>query len=348
MQTATYTKIERGKYANDFDEPERVLWFYSRGYLDAQQSALFVMLSTMSLSLVLLALGLFQPQSEFNYSKPIVYLSVLVLVPIAMKMFRKEFYRLYPLVLVAYGYELISLLQFYLTIPPNTTVLYQFDKLFFSWMFGGELPSFFFYENHKPAWDIFFGLVYFSQTIIPIFLYLYYRITENETVPILFWGVCYIGITAVLLFTFFPTAAPWFVYNYGFDPANITKITPETATAGLWFTDQALGSNFFVSFYWSNTQAKFAAFPSLHVGIPASLYFYSRERNLSFKTFNKYYVLLMMFTIVYLNHHWVADGLAGLLIAYLATKLSSRQHKPMIEKKENQSNPLPSISKALN
>ncbi len=313
--------------------PERVLWFYRRGYLNSSQSARLVVANVWLFALVALILGAFQPPSYFNYAKPLVYIAAIAFTPIAMKLMREEFYRIYPLIIFGLMYEIISILQFYLSFTPNTSVLYQFDLFLFGWIFGGEPPSFYFYENHLPLLDIFFALIYFSQAFVPFIFFFYYRLADAEEIPVLLWSVAFIGVSAALFFIFFPTAAPWYIYNYGQDVSKVNSLSPEIATAGLWYADQALGSNFFVSFYWSNTQAKFAAFPSLHVGIVALLYFFAKEKNLTFQTTLRFYLGLMIVAVVYLNHHWVADALMGLLLAFLSVKASSYLYSKNVDLK---------------
>ncbi len=330
MQNINATK-KVGKTIVHYEEiPERVLWFYHRGYLNSSQSAKVVVANISILSLVALVLGYFQPNSGFNYSKPLLYLSFLLILPIGMRYFRVELYRFYPLILFTLIYDILSILQFYFVIHPSYRPLYYFDKYLFGWIFGGVPPSFYFFENHNPWFDIFFSIIYFSQVVIPPILFFYYRLTDPEEIPVLVWGMGFLGVAAASIFLLFPTAAPWYIYNFGFDPTKVNSLTPDIATAGLWNADQALGTDFFVSFFWSNTQAKFAAFPSLHVGVVALFYFFVKKKNLAFQTSLKYYLILMFFTVVYLNHHWVADALAGFTLAYLAVQLSSHLYKEKI------------------
>lgn len=336
MQNINATKKIKKEEIIYQEIPERVLWFYRRGYLNSGQSARLVVANVWLFASVALILGMFQPPSEFNYAKPLVYVGAIVATPIAMKMFRMEFYRVYPLIIFGLLYEIISILQFYVHLTPNLDILYQFDVIVFGWMFGGEPPSFYFYENHNPYLDIFFALIYFSQAFIPFIFFIYYRMTNSEDIPVLLWGMAIIGLIAGFLFIFFPTAAPWYIYNFGFDPTKVHALRPEIATAGLWYADQALGSDFFVSFFWTNTQAKFAAFPSLHVGVIALLYFFAKEKNLTFQTTLKTYLGLMVVAVVYLNHHWVADALMGLFLAFLAIKISSFLYAKNVTEVENE------------
>ncbi|RMG29540.1 MAG: phosphatase PAP2 family protein [Methanobacteriota archaeon] len=322
MQNINATKKIKKEEIIYGEIPERVLWFYRRGYLNSSQSARLVIANVWLFASVALILGIFQPASSFNYAKPLVYIGAIAVTPIAMKLFRTEFYRIYPLIVFGLLYDIISILQFYLNITPNLSILYKFDLILFGWLFGGEPPSFFFYENHQPLLDILFALIYFSQAFVPFIFFFYYRMSNCEDIPILLWAVAFIGGAAAFFFIFFPTAAPWYVYNFGLDPSKVHALKPEIATAGLWYADQALGTDFFVSFFWTNTQAKFAAFPSLHVGTIALLYFFAKEKNLTFQTTLRIYLLSMIVAVVYLNHHWVADTLMGLLLAFLSIKLS--------------------------
>ena len=69
--------------------------------------------------------------------------------------------------------------------------------------------------------------------------------------------------------------------------------------------------------------------PSLHIGLPTAVWLtYSRfdddGRWKKFRVFLLLYIVLTAFAIIYLGIHWIVDIIGGIIIAFVAVRLSSR------------------------
>lgn len=122
----------------------------------------------------------------------------------------------------------------------------------------------------------------------------------------------------------YPVAPPWYVEQYGLGPAVLDA--PGSA-ARLAAVDALLGVDFFTSAYSRNANI-FAALPSMHSVYPLVAWIYAR------KAFRRAHWLvcglwlLVCFSAIYLNHHYVIDLLAALvltLVAYGVVELVARR-----------------------
>ena len=76
---------------------------------------------------------------------------------------------------------------------------------------------------------------------------------------------------------------------------------------------------------------QFAAFPSLHVGIPATLAFQARTAGIHWLSRALFvFAGLTAFSVVHLGEHYVIDKLGGLALAWLVVRLVSRLRRPAV------------------
>jgi membrane-associated phospholipid phosphatase len=123
------------------------------------------------------------------------------------------------------------------------------------------------------------------------------------------------------LYYIYPAAPPWYVTDHGFTP----DLTVHASAAGALRFDQIVGMPIMQNFYGKSADV-FGAIPSLHVTYPflAMVYGWKLPR---FRVFAVMYFLLVCFSAVYLNHHYILDVGIGLGIAtavVLATRLALR------------------------
>lgn len=148
------------------------------------------------------------------------------------------------------------------------------------------------------------------------------------------FGLCFLSVNLLGYITYFlyPAAPPWYVSKYGFAPAPV-DLLPEPAGAHRF--DQLLGTHFFDEMYRRNLYV-YGAYPSLHVSYPLLVLWVCMMRPelkwFRLPAFGFY--LLMCFSAVYLQHHYVVDILLGssyaVLVALAATYLLKRtQMRPM-------------------
>jgi membrane-associated phospholipid phosphatase len=85
-----------------------------------------------------------------------------------------------------------------------------------------------------------------------------------------------------------------------------------------------LGIGFFAQYYGRSPMV-FGAFPSMHCAFPMiGLLTAWGGATRSTLLVHGFYVAWMFCASIYLNHHWVVDGLAGWVVAAVAVFIASR------------------------
>jgi inositol phosphorylceramide synthase catalytic subunit len=198
---------------------------------------------------------------------------------------------------------------------------YNFDKTFFGieTTEGRLLPSQWLQTHTHPVLDVITGVTYliFVPVFLAVALFFRFRLgtkgNENlraEEIQIqthaLMWGMFWLNIICCSTYYLYPAAPPWYVDLYGLGPARM-DVAP--SAAGALRFDAIFGVSIFAGFY-SKCPNVFGAIPSLHVAFPLlSVYFAFKLRSL--RVFCLLFFLLVCFSAVYLNHHYVLDVLWG-------------------------------------
>ncbi len=202
---------------------------------------------------------------------------------------------------------------------------YNFDKTFFgiSTESGVLVPSHWFQNHTHPALDLLAGLAYIS--FIPVFLcvaayfhFFLWKTEPNEKIkseisnkaPALMWGMFWLNILCCTTYYFYPAAPPWYAEQYGLGPARM-DVAP--SPAGGARVDALLGITLFAEFY-SRTPNVFGAIPSIHVAFPLLSVYFAFKFN-SLRVFCFSYFLVIAFSAVYLNHHYIIDLIWGAIYA---------------------------------
>lgn len=209
----------------------------------------------------------------------------------------------------------------------RVTEPYQFDMMFFGieTSAGRLLPSQWLQNHTHPVLDVITGLSYL--TFIPMFLAvgLFFRFAlkslKNRRSAVkeihtqthaLMWGMFWLNIICCSTYYWYPAAPPWYVDIYGLGPAQLDAVP---SAAGALRFDAIFGVNFFADLYAKCPNA-FGAIPSLHVAFPLlSVYFAFKLKSL--RVFCLLFFLLVCFSAVYLNHHYILDLLWGSAYALL-------------------------------
>ena len=178
---------------------------------------------------------------------------------------------------------------------------------------GLVTPAEWFQTRTTPLLDIVCGLVYLGFMLGFVVLAAWWRFGERRTeAQVIMWALLTLHLIGYAIHLLHPTAPPWYVDAYGTGPAIATA--PPEAAGGLRF-DHALGVSWYASQY-GDSSSVFGALPSLHVGQTfLAVLFAWRYRSL--RVVATAFFGLVLFSSVYLNHHYVVDGLAGMFIAGL-------------------------------
>jgi inositol phosphorylceramide synthase catalytic subunit len=211
---------------------------------------------------------------------------------------------------------------------------YQFDMKFFGieTSEGRLLPSQWLQNHTHPVLDVITSLAYLAFVFICLGIAIYFRFflgarknshlgTEQRQVKshALMWGMFWLNILNCSTYFWYPAAPPWYVDQYGLGPAQL-DILP--SAAGALRFDAIFGINLMADIY-ANCPNPFGAIPSGHVAFPALVMYFSFKFR-SLRIFSILYFLLICFSVIYLNHHYVLDVLwgaaYGLFIAWAMDK----------------------------
>ncbi|WP_066372083.1 phosphatase PAP2 family protein [Herbidospora mongoliensis] len=177
---------------------------------------------------------------------------------------------------------------------------------------AGEItPAAWFQTHTLPLLDLLCGLAYLG--FYPIFLLLaaWWRFGRRRAdAQLVTWAMLWLHLAGYVAHLAFPAPAPWYVDHYGVGPAVLTA--PGEASGAARF-DELVGIPWFSNSY-PNAVNIFGACPSLHVGLTfLAVLFAFRFRSLRVVAVT--YWALVTLASVYLNHHYIVDGLTGMVFA---------------------------------
>lgn len=210
---------------------------------------------------------------------------------------------------------------------------YLVDKKIFSFLLEGQTPNEAMVQILHPVFDIFTGLLYSTQVLVPIFftayLFWFKRVTMRQ------FGTAFLIMNLMGFITYYlvPAAPPWYVEIYGFAkplPEMLGKMIIPGSIGRLVRFDDLFGIDIFKAMYSFNANY-FGAIPSLHAAFPLLIFMVMRKRvKTAVNLFILLYVTSMAFSAVYLNHHYTIDiiwGWAYAIIAFYIMKgLKSRMN----------------------
>jgi len=188
--------------------------------------------------------------------------------------------------------------------------LYAWDKGMFV-----VLPHEVLSHIQSPALDIFTAIPYTIHVVWPfVFVIWSFFKRRDLTLPYInCFGL--LSLLAVVTELVFPTAPPWYYEKYGFAPASYDL---PGDPGGLARVDAMFNTDFYLNTFLTSPLV-FGAFPSLHCGWPTLLTLFlcmNVFRSWKLRWIPCAYVAWVSFAVVYLQHHYVADVLGGMLCAW--------------------------------
>lgn len=246
----------------------------------------------------------------------------------------RRFYRsVLPFVILAVIYDSSRLLQPLLKVlAVHVKEPYAFDKRFFpiDSALGVLTPNEFFLHHHWPWVDLVTGTAYilFLYEVLGFGLYLalFRRDERGRSLLARFgWTFLAVNVMGIATYYLYPAAPPWYVQLHGFGPADLSTL-PNPAAAARW--DDLTGIAYFRHFY-ARGASVFGAIPSLHAAYPLVVFFYARALGRAWLTVATFaFFLLVCFSAVYLQHHYILDvglGAEYALVACLVERAVSCQ-----------------------
>ena len=183
--------------------------------------------------------------------------------------------------------------------------------------------------------DFFCGASYALFIYEFIGLVLFFFFVKREKFAPLAWAFFFANTAGAIIYMLCPVAPPWYVIQHGLGPA---ELHPISSAAGCARFDALLGIHYFASFYARNPNV-YGAMPSLHVAYPLMVVIYTWERGWKWRVPTVAFNLLVVFSAVYLAHHYILDVIAGLLTAvvsvwfgnWVARRSGEKSAAPQIE-----------------
>jgi membrane-associated phospholipid phosphatase len=187
---------------------------------------------------------------------------------------------------------------------------YAFDLRFFgiATPYGQMTPNEWLQVHTSKALDVVCGLAYtpffFIGESVVLALYLFAkgqtRLAERFT-----WVFVWSNFVGFSLYYIYPAAPPWYVAAHGF----VADLSVHASPAGAIRFDQLVGLPIMQGFYGKSADV-FGAIPSLHVVYPmlALIYGFRLPR---FRIVAAIYFVLVCFSAVYLDHHYLIDLFIG-------------------------------------
>ena len=217
-----------------------------------------------------------------------------------------------PGILVVLGYEVVRFLRPLYTTPERIWAC-EFQRLDAA-LFGfgsGLTPADLFTQWNSPAADLFFAVPYtLFWGVVVIWAVVLFVLSPGRLRRFL-WVLAAVHGVAFVLWIGVPTAPPWYVRAHG----CAIDVTVSPNAAALARLDAMFAITYFEQFY-SRAPTVFGAFPSLHLSFPAVAmvtgwqWFGRRGRWVTAGL-----TLWMLVASVYLDHHWLVDGLVTIAMA---------------------------------
>ncbi|MEL7368510.1 MAG: phosphatase PAP2 family protein [Myxococcota bacterium] len=178
---------------------------------------------------------------------------------------------------------------------------------------GPKVLPLFMQDYTHPFLDLICGLAYLLYLPVTFAVGIAMFFVDRSRMSVLGWSFLFVNILGMITYLAYPAAPPWYVQDYGLGPA-ILDAKPSAAGAARF--DAYLGVTIFEQFY-SRSANVFGAMPSLHCAYPTVAFLVVWRLSPGWALSTGFFALLVMFSAVYLQHHYVWDVLIGVLYAFV-------------------------------
>lgn len=185
---------------------------------------------------------------------------------------------------------------------------------------GGATAHDYWLSHHHPVLDVLCAIPYgtFILWCVAWAVYLYFK--DRVAMRRFMWGFLLLNVAGFATYHLLPAAPPWYFHANGCVVDLATKPSEGPALARV---DAMLGFPYFRGMY-SKSSSVFGALPSLHCAYPLLLVVEGwRAFRPRLRAVTLAYYAAMVFSAVYLDHHWILDALLGSAYA-IATALVMR------------------------
>lgn len=214
-----------------------------------------------------------------------------------------------PFLVAGILYDLYGLLMPYRG-AVHVSDLYLADLALFGVSFQGAtmiLPDWLALRAH-PAIDAVTGAAYILYLAEVFVLAIWFHFRDPPRTLVLGLGFFVMNIAGMILWFSWPAAPPWYVALHGLGPADMSALPSPAGTARF---DTLIGYPLFHGFYARSVNV-FGAMPSLHCAYPTLTFLVARSRSRGLFVFTLGFTVLVVFSAMYLQHHYVLDVIAGI------------------------------------
>jgi hypothetical protein len=175
-------------------------------------------------------------------------------------------------------------------------------------------PQDWFMAHHAPFFDLLFSVPYAIFAYVALLYAGYLYFVDRPRMRHYLWAFAIANGISFVTWLALPAAPPWYVREHG----CFIDMSVQPSPAALTRVDALLGIDYFAVFY-SRAASVFGALPSMHCAYPL-LGLLTARQSATWRTWPLHvgYTVLMFVASVYLDHHWVIDGLLGWAIALAA------------------------------
>jgi hypothetical protein len=227
---------------------------------------------------------------------------------------KKLFLGIYPIGLVALFYDSMRAVQ-NVGVTPESVHLCDLRAhelaLFGVQMNGARVTYHDWFQAHpSPVLDAVCAIPYGTFIFVCIACAVWLYIRDYPRMVRFTWCFFALNVCGFVTYHLYPAAPPWYFHAHGCTVDVFTRASEGPALARV---DARLGLQYFASMY-GRSSSVFGAMPSLHcayaliVAVEGWHVFSKAWRAASIGFF-----VLMVFSAVYLDHHWVLDAIAGVL-----------------------------------
>lgn len=225
--------------------------------------------------------------------------------------------------------------------PIHVKEPYDFDKYFFGieTATGRMTPNEWWQLHTHPILDFFCGIAYIIfvpvYVVVALLFRFYYSRTGTALRPArsielrstqIMWAFFWVNMIGYSTYYWYAASPPWYVALYGFGPA---RLDVEANLAGCVRFDELLGLPIFKNWYGRSADVH-GAIPSLHIAYPLISVYYAFRFG-ALKKFTVFFYVLMCFSAVYLNHHYILDVIWGsayaIIVAFSVDMIQNERFK---------------------
>lgn len=224
-----------------------------------------------------------------------------------------------PIILTLLVYDGMKYIAHLISANAHVAEPYLLEKKLFGITSSGKVvtPNEFFQQNTSAALDLVCGIAYILYAFVFFAFAAYLQLSRRtDLAKPAVWSFFLVNMLGYMTYYFYAAAPPWYVSQYGLVAADLATLP---SAAGALRFDRLLGVDLMANIY-ANGSIVFGAIPSLHVAYPFLAVLFAFRAG-KYRASTTLFYLLVCFSAVYLNHHYIIDVILGTLYAVLAVEL---------------------------